>query len=155
LLVFWVYVLKQSWRPSTVVPEGQLYPTTHNIPSLGHVYSYEDIKEIGQFVDTQHYIRGGLSHSFPELPESPRNHNGKREKAHLALAESHEPYIVINTMADNKQLFTRIQSKCNNEPTWRIQSRILLEDYGWPLHKLRDRLELLNVLRQAIFGKCK
>ncbi|KAF5374627.1 hypothetical protein D9615_008979 [Tricholomella constricta] len=69
------------------------------------------------------------------------NRNGKRE----AEAGSFEPYLCILRESD-KLIFQSVSAK---RPNWRVQTRILLEDYGWPLHQFRDLSELVLVVLHA------
>lgn len=122
-----IYVLKQSWRPKSAIPEAELYPPVHEAEThnIGCVYSSGDVTENGSLVDTEIFIRCGLSHLPP--PATPeRNSNRKREGEQLDNAQRSESYLVIATISDELTFDNRREMA----PNWRVQTRLVLESYG-------------------------
>ncbi|RDB19067.1 hypothetical protein Hypma_014321 [Hypsizygus marmoreus] len=143
-----IFVLKQCWRPMTAISEGELYPSgDHNI-HINRIYSFEDVSHDCQLVDTQYYTRRGILHRPPSTRPD-RNENGKRENDQLEDAERREPYIHVTAKSDHSSALS-FATDSDSDPIWRVQTRILLEDYGWPLHHFSDLLELVTVLKHAI-----
>ncbi|KAF5374686.1 hypothetical protein D9615_008969 [Tricholomella constricta] len=141
-----IYVLKQCWRPARATREADMYPDREEALEnhIGRVYSSEDVQVEGVEISTKSFVRCGLEHLLP--PESPSlKRNGKREASQLQEAESLEAYLFIATESDQ----LTFQSATDKEPNWRVQTRILLEDHGWPLHQFRDLSELVLVVLHA------
>jgi hypothetical protein len=145
-------VLKQSWRPSTSICEGDIYPAAE-VDNVNKVYSFEDVRDDpkSQVVDTKTYVRGDLLYDAP-LASSERNQYRKRENEQVREAEERERYLLVTAMSD-QSVITQIPIGSRQDPTFRTQTRVLLENYGWPIQRFRDLRELLMALRQAIHGK--
>ncbi|KAF5374620.1 hypothetical protein D9615_008970 [Tricholomella constricta] len=141
-----IYVL-QCWRPTKDAREAEMYPGRKEAfeNHIGRVYSSEDVQVDGVEINTKSFIRCNLER-LPPFKSSKVNRNGKREANQLQEAGSLEPYLFITTKSD-KVTFESVKAV---KPNWRVQTRILLEDYGWPLHHFRDLSELVLVILHAV-----
>jgi hypothetical protein len=142
-------VLKQSWRPTTCVPEGSLYPrlNSDNI-HVGQIHSYEDVLQDSAIVDTQNFIRQGLEHLSPNPPDT--NANGKRANAALEGMENRERYLEIALAGERSRLHIYVEDL---DPIWRALTRELSRTFGWPFQCFRDIPELLKVSSHFVRGK--
>ncbi|KAF5374687.1 hypothetical protein D9615_008968 [Tricholomella constricta] len=142
-----IYVLKQCWRPTKDAREAEMYPGRKEAfeNHIGRVYSSEDVQVDGVEINTKSFVRCDLER-LPPFKSSKVNRNGKREANQLQEAVSLEPYLFITTKSD-KVTFESVKAV---KPNWRVQTRILLEDYGWPLHHFRDLSELVLVVLHAV-----
>ncbi|RDB18915.1 hypothetical protein Hypma_014319 [Hypsizygus marmoreus] len=143
-----IFVLKQCWRPETATSEGKMYPSGDHGIHVSRIYCFSDVCDQGGVVDTQHYIRHGISH-HPPSTRPDRNDNGKRESDQLGDAERREPYIHVIAKSDDTSALS-FATDSEQDPIWRVQTRLLMEDYGWPLHHFRDLLELLKLLKHIV-----
>ncbi|KAF9479360.1 hypothetical protein BDN70DRAFT_878848 [Pholiota conissans] len=137
-----VYVLKQTWRPTSIQNEIHFYVHGRAASSdnIGKICLCEEAEIEGKKDDTATLIRRGL---LPIPPPSPIV-GEKRVRD-----ENHEPYLYIMTTEKGIELSEKGATEL---PTPRVRTRNVMATYGWPLKHFSSLKELLQVLRDAIAG---
>lgn len=117
---------------------------------IGEIHSFEDVRHNGKVVDTLNFIRRGLPHFSPAISPATSTARTKRTNEAMDAMENQERYIVVTREGDSDVIHFNFN---HDPPIFRVQSRLLLKPYGWPLTYFRDIPELLRVLKDAITGK--
>ena len=137
-----MFVIKQSWRPSDVLSEGDLYDKAKASDSkyVGAIDLCEEVLVEGQKDDTVSLIRQNVAHKQPAEPEP---------KAGRYRDERRESHMHVACVQEDQILFS-IYNCC--DLVARVRTRVLLSTYGWPLKYFSSLQELVRVMRDAIKG---
>ncbi len=115
----------------------------------GRVYSSEDLDESCTLK-----VRNGLNaESLHEATEWNERFQALmlRSRSAQERTESQEPFTYLNcTEPPNYGIFNHLE---NYDPAHRVQARLLLEEWGFPLKYFLNLRELLGAIQGAVKGK--
>ncbi|PFH47965.1 hypothetical protein AMATHDRAFT_42601 [Amanita thiersii Skay4041] len=135
-----IHVLKQTWQQigdqCTEPEEAKMY---NNAKQDGFIASAEFVHVDGLLSSTLNF-RNSVKYLNATLP-----HLGVKSKSQTIRDGNVEPFHDTDTLAPLETLLTRQGSTVE-----RVQTRLLMEESGYPLAYSVSCLELINVLRDCI-----
>ncbi|TFK65614.1 hypothetical protein BDN72DRAFT_845290 [Pluteus cervinus] len=127
-----IYVIKQTWKPVSATPEWDFYDIGSDIKFVPSLESYDERTKTSQ-------IRQGLSGIGPVLAKS-----GVRRYCLPSdgwnLQDSPAPKLWI----EKKPKIPKIVD--------RVQTRVVMKSYGWPLSCFKSLKELLSVIKDIVLA---
>ena len=140
---FQLLVLKQSWGPRDVDPEGYLYDAAKGseCEEISKIDYWEEVKIAGDTDATDTLIRRGLDAS---TGLGKRGTNGRPTTNRLDTAVD----MVYTSWGDIQE----VKDRGSGQPVARTRMRTVFSTYGWLIKYFSTRQELIRVLRDAIKG---